>query len=239
MKRLLSLFLTLMTPLGGCKVPVAREIVFVPDISKSIDADAERQMFAAIEDVAQHLRRGDTLTIVPITGNAKAELQGRTLRYSVPTEESRQAYDADLRTLHDQIKNDLVRLQTDALAHPGEHTDIIGSIRIAMKEFSLKPSDKRLIVLSDFIQDDSQFDFRKDNKLAGEAQATALAKCLIAHRDANPVVTVILGRLRSNEFSSLTLNRQRAIEEFWAQVMFPADVEADGTEAALRALVNN
>jgi len=63
----------------------------------------------------------------------------------------------DLRALNRQITDDLARLKADAIVNPGKHTDIIGSIRVAMQEFSNKPTDKRLIVLSDFIQDDKQF----------------------------------------------------------------------------------
>ena len=65
MKKLLSLSLILFSLLGGCNSATPARDVFVPDFSQSIDADAERQMFAAVEDAAQHLHRGDTLTIIP------------------------------------------------------------------------------------------------------------------------------------------------------------------------------
>jgi len=234
MKRLLifSLIATAL-PLGGCNAPkqLPQELVIVPDVSASIEPDAERQMFAAIEDVAQHLQRGDTLTIIPITGDAEAELQGRTLHYAVPPVEDRQAYDADLGKLNAQIKNDLAHLQADAVAHPGKHTDIIGSIRVAMKEFSNKPTDKRLLVLTDFIQDDWQFNFRKDPRLANAACASALGKTIASPNGEYSSVKVVLGRLESSDFSELVPSRQRAINAFWGQVMAPAQVDPDGTAA--------
>ena len=54
--------------LNGCQCssPTRREIAVLPDISASIDPEARRQMFAAIKDVAFHLNRGDTLTIVSV-----------------------------------------------------------------------------------------------------------------------------------------------------------------------------
>jgi hypothetical protein len=235
MKKLFSHSLILMTFLCGCKATIPREDVFVLDVSQSIDAGAEEQMFVLVEDVAEHLHRGDTLTIIPITGNAEAELQGRTLHYSIPSAEDRKAYDADLRKLDRQIKDDLARLQADSVAHPGKHTDIIGSIWVAMKEFSNRPTDKHLIVLSDFIQDDEQFNFRKDVRLASQADAVAFGERVILPEGDYPHVNVILGRLRSNEFSALPPNRQHAINAFWGQVMSPATVDADGTAAMLRS----
>jgi len=238
MNKLIPFSLTLIVLLGGCKSDTPREEVFVLDISQSIDTDAEKQMFVAVEDVAQHLHRGDTLTIIPITGNAEAELQGRTLYYSVPSAEDRKAYDADLRTLDAQIKDDLARLQADAIAHPGKHTDILGSIMVAMKDFSNRPTEKRLVVLSDFIQDDKQFNFRRDHRFANEADAVALGESIRLPVGRHPKISVALGRLRSDEFSALDPSRQRSINAFWGRVMSPAVVDPDGTSIVPRADYN-
>jgi len=234
MKKLLSLSLVLATLLGGCKVATTSEDIFVLDVSQSIDADAEQQMFVVVEDAAKQLHRGDTLSIIPITGNAEAELQGRTLRYAVPSAEDRQAYDADLPKLNAQIRGDLERIQADALAHPGKRTDILGSIRVALKVFSDKQTDKRLVVLSDFIQDDDQYNFRKDSRLATEEDAVTFGEGIVLPKVNHPLVEVVLGRLRSNEFSALAPTRQRAINAFWGKVMAPAEVDPDGTGAVRR-----
>jgi hypothetical protein len=231
MKKLLACSLISTVLLGGCDPTkqLPREVVIVPDVSASIDPESRRQMFAAIEDVAQHLQRGDTLTIIPITGNAEAELPGRTLHYAVPPAEDRQAYDADLRKLNAKIKDDLARLQADAIAHPGKYSDILGSIRVAMREFSNKPTDKRLVVLSDFIQEDRQFNFRRDPRLASERSSAKLGHDVLQQLSPHPTVSVILARLRSSEFSSLPVGRQKAINAFWGQVMSPSEVRPDGT----------
>jgi hypothetical protein len=236
MKKLYSLSLMAVTLLGGCRVATPREDVFVLDVSQSIDAGAEQQMFVVVEEVAQHLDRGDILTIIPITGNAEAELQGRTLHYAVPSAEDRQAYDADLVKLNAQIKDDLARLQADAVAHPGKHTDILGTIMVALAGFSDRSTDKQLVVLSDFIQDDAQFNFRKDPRLANEADAVALGEGVMVPKGNYPRINVVLGRVRSNEFSALPPTRQRAINAFWGQIMFPAGVDPDGTAALSRKL---
>lgn len=238
MRKLLSLSLMLVALLGGCKSATPHEDVFVLDISQSIDPNAEQQMLVVVEVAAQHLRRGDTLTIIPITANAQAELQGRTLHYAVPPAEDRKAYDADLRNLNAQIKRDLDRLQTDAVAHPGKHTDIIGSIWVALKAFSERQTDKRLVVLSDFIQDDDRFNFRKDFRLETELGGSALGRTVTAPYGSYSQPYIVLGRLRSSEFSALAPDRQRAIGAFWAQVMSPATVDPDGTAAVLRSATN-
>jgi hypothetical protein len=235
MKTCILFFLTFALLLGGCSNRQSRETVFVLDVSQSIDADAEQQMFVVVEDAAKQLRRGDTLTIIPITGNAEAELQGRTLHYAVPSAENRQAYDADLRNLNVQIKEDLARVQVDAVAHPGKRTDIIGSVWAALKVFSERQTDKRLVVLSDFIQDDDQYNFRKDSRLATEEEAVTLGEGIAWPRVNHPFVQVVLGRLRSSEFSALAPTRQRAINAFWGQVMAPAEVNSDGTGAVRRS----
>ena len=230
MKKLLACSVIVTIVLGGCNSAkqLPREIVFVPDISQSIEADAERQMFVTIEDIASRLHRGDTLTIIPITGDAESELQGRILHYAVPRAEDRQAYDGDLRKLDEQIRDDLARLQADALAHPGKHTDILGSIRVAAKVFSDRGTDKRLVVLSDFIQDDDQYKFNTDRRLDNPKVAVIAAGKIASEFSVPPSIRVVLGRMKSSEFARLPLDRRRAVDAFWGRLLHPAVVDADG-----------
>jgi len=84
-------------------------------------AQTQQQMFEAIKDAALHLRRGDNLTIIPITDDAEADLQGQILHYEVAPIEQREAYDGDLRKMSAKISNDMSRLSAESEAHPG-HT---------------------------------------------------------------------------------------------------------------------
>jgi hypothetical protein len=227
MKPLVAVCLIVLTLLGGChtaKPPL--ELIILPDMSASIDPESQRQMFAAIKDVALHLHRGDTLTIIPITGDAEAELPGRILRYEVPTIEMRQAYDADLRNLTVKISADLAGLAADAATHPANHTDILGSIRVAMRAFSSRETNKRLVILSDLIQDDQQFNFAKDKRLADPESAISLAMQIGIPRP-NPI-TVYIGRVKSREFSALPISRQHAITTFWKHLAWTSHMHADG-----------
>lgn len=226
--------------LGGCtpaKRP--REIIIVPDISASIEQQARRQMFDAIKQVALHLHRGDTLTIIPITGDAEADLQGRILHYEVPTADKREAYDADLRKLSSQVGSDLEGLESEALAHPGQHTDILGTIRIAMAEFSPADTDKRLIVLSDFVQDDRQSDFRRDRSVAtsdaGKRFGAELQKRVAYRRS----VRVFLARLRSTDYAALNPKRREGISAFWETLMPLSTIEPDGPQSLLQQMAHD
>jgi hypothetical protein len=241
MKHLSVLSLTALVLLSGCQTAKRPplELIIVPDISASIDGESERQMFAAIKDAATHLHRGDTLTIIPITGDADAELQGRILRYELPPVKKREAYDADIRKISVKVGDDLARLEKEAVIHPSLHTDIVGTTRAALKSFSSAPSDKRLIILSDFIQDDEQYCFTSDRRLSEPRSAAELAGKIKREIGGNALsVAVAMGRLRSAEFGRLPPNRRRAIDAFWHRLLEPSTVDPDGTFALQQALSN-
>jgi hypothetical protein len=241
MKRLLAI-LTLAATLFplGCHndQPRPREIIILPDLSASIDKQSQQQMFAAIKDASLHLHRGDSLTVIPIMSDAEADLQGQILRYEVPPIEKREAYDADLRRLSAQVANDLSRLSTEAAASPGAHTDILGSVRVALRTFSTEPTDKRLIILSDFIQDDTQFNFKNDTRLANATTAEMLTRDVAVQTGSHQAVAIFLGRLKGKEFSSLRLQRRQAIDSFWEQLFCPSRINVDGPSGLLRFLEN-
>jgi len=230
MKQRILFLLPVVVLLGGCQCssPPPREITVLPDMSASIDPQARQQMFAAINDVAFHLRRGDTLTIIPITGDADAELQGRTLHYDVPPAGSRQVYDSDLRRLNAKISDDLAHLGASALAHPEQRTDILGSIRVAMRGFSPNQTDKHLVVLSDFIQEDQQFDFRRDPRFKQQCDESKIPIDGNSDIEATPSVKIFLGRLKSDEFTKLDLQRRSAIEDFWKRTTKTDGIDPDG-----------
>ncbi len=183
-----------------------------------------------------HLRRGDTMTIIPITGDAEADLQGRILYYAVPTADERQAYDADLRKISSQVASDLDGFEIGALAHPEQHTDILGTIRIAMAEFSAADTDKRLIVLSDFLQDNRQLDFRSDRRLAtsdaGKRFGTELRKGAANH----PPARAFFGRLRSADYAALNAKRREGIDAFWLSLIPVSTIEPDGPQGLIRQM---
>jgi hypothetical protein len=200
----------------GCGKQQPRHIVILPDVSGSIDRSAEEKAFKAIDELISPLRRGDKVTIIPILGDAQAEASGRIIRFEVPTE--RQAYDADLRNFRLRLKASLGEMKAAAIAHPGPRTDILGSIALAKQEFlsATYESKRLLVVLSDFIQEDREVDFRRDKRVANRAAAKEFATQTTKTSAFDlKGMAVYLGGLQSKEYTDLGRSRREAIQEFW------------------------
>lgn len=200
----------------GCGKREPRHITILLDVSGSIDRSAEEKAFKAIDELVGHLGRGDRVTIIPILGDAHSKASGRIIRFEVPTE--RQAYDADLRNFRLRLKASLGEMEAGAIAHPGTKTDILGSIALAEQEFQLDTgrSKRLLVVLSDFIQEDREVDFRRDTRVASRTAAKEFATqtARISAFDLKGMA-VYLGGLQSNEYTDLGRSRREAIQEFW------------------------
>jgi hypothetical protein len=216
--RIIKLFIVLVLAVAllGCGKRQRQDIVIMPDVSASIDRASLDQAFRAIEGVAGHLQRGDRLTIIPILGDAQAEASGRILRFEVPP--NRQPYDGDLKNFRDKLGASLTQLQGHAAAHPGAKTDILGSVSLAEQEFqvSASGSNRILVILSDFIHEDSDLNFRSDSRLRTSANSTKFSQQIVRQEGLTFRGThVYLGLLRSEEYKSLSGERKSAIRAFW------------------------
>ena len=202
----------------GCGKREPRHIVILPDVSGSIERESLEQAFKAVDDLAGHLQRGDRLTIIPILGDAEAEASGKILRFEVPP--NRQAYDTDLRNFRIKLSSSLREMETSAITYPGSKTDILGTIALAEQEFDLDTdrSNKLLVVLSDFIEEDQQFNFKTDYhlKAAASVQSFAMQQIELRHVRLDHVA-VYLGLLKSREFAALEKSRRNALKDFWIQ----------------------
>jgi hypothetical protein len=202
----------------GCGKREPRHIVILPDVSGSIERESLEQVFKAIDELAGHLQRGDRLTIIPILGDAEAEASGRILRFEIPA--NRQAYDADLRDFRTKLSSSLKAMEADATAHPGARTDIFGSIALAEQEFRIRTahSTRLLVILSDFIEEDAEINFRNNHQLANETTATQLARrSTAADQYSLSGVAVYLGFLRSTEYATLSQRYRKSIQMFWTK----------------------
>jgi hypothetical protein len=205
--------------LVGCaREPDRRHIVILIDVSGSIERTALDQAFKAVDGLVSHLQRGDRIAIIPILGDAQAEIPGRILRFDIPAR--RQAYDADLRSFRLKLQASLTEVQANAMAHPASKTDILGSVALAAQELRMnagKFARRELAILSDYIQEDSNLNFRKDERLANGRAASKFAVALTKanNPDFDRSVTVYLGVLRSKEYAELNSSRREALEEFW------------------------
>lgn len=231
--------------LSGCTntAPMSHHLIALVDISASIDPRATTDSFRAIQNAVKALGRGDTITVIPILGNADLESQGRVIRLTLPTD--RQAFDQDLRTFGSTLQKQLDELHAAAAAHPGERTDILGALWLAKEEFEIdKPGTvKSLVILSDFIQDDGRLNFKTLVALSRSELARDFA---IQTQENSPLTLpstrVFLGRLRSRDLGTLDQPRRDAIQEFWMQyfnlALCKVQVATDGPAMTERFIRN-
>lgn len=238
--------LALSLALMACSHPVPTATVEVIDTSLSVTPRAEKDILDAIQEQIAHLGRGDKLVLIPITGNAENDAGGRILRLQGPT--TREPYDADLRGFRENARKQFTAWIATVHAEPGR-TDILGALDAARQELEAFPNGitRRLIVVSDFIEDDGRYRFTSDSALANQARARALATRLRAeHGFTLKKVAVCLGRLESTDYRPLAPNRKEAVNAFWQAYFADQSREpeihmdgivclthADGTNAAV------
>jgi len=219
--------------LTGCshRTPVATVIVI--DTSASITPRAERTDLGAAGDQIAHLGRGDRLILISITGDAQNEAGGRVLRLSAPTQ--RETYDTDLHRFQEQSKKQFAAWAA-ALDPHQSRTDILGSLDAARQELAVLPRgvNRRLIVVSDFLEDDGTFNFVSANQLANPSRARELAAHLREqHGFTLQGVSLCLGRLESSDFAPLSAQRKEAVQALWTAYFAaggePAEIQFDGT----------
>lgn len=229
----------LLTP-TACSHPLPTATVEVIDTSLSITPRAEKAVLDAVQDQIAQLGRGDSLVLIPITGDAENDAGGRILRLQAPT--TREPYDADLRRFRENARKQFaVWLSTNQA-----RTDILGALDTARQELRTFPmgSVRRLIVLSDFIEDDGRYHFTSDSALADPAHARALAARLRTERGFTlKEVTLCLGRLESTDFAPLSPERKEAVNAFWqtylAEQNHEPEIQTDGMACLTTQMVRS
>jgi hypothetical protein len=232
MSRLRILFFLPLLCLAACNGRKPTTTVELIDTSLSISPRADSAALGAVRAQIQQMGRGDRLILIPVTGDAQNDTGGRILRLDAPT--VRQAYDASLRGFRDKAKE---KFATWAAAHGADRsrTDLLGSLDAARQELALLPKSAkpRLLIVSDFIEDDGEFRFASDPALRSIARARALADQLRAEQGfALNSVPVCLGRLESLDFAALSPQRQESIDAFWETYLADGgrtpEIEIDG-----------
>jgi hypothetical protein len=230
-KTLTSLPLFLLMFASGChnQLPPSRYI-FLPDISASIYPESVEDEFRAMDSLVDHLHRGDQLVIIPIAGNARTDVQGHIVRLHVP--EQRTAFDSDLAPFREKAHQEIAQLRNWATSHPSAHTDILGTLQVAQQEVAGRQAgNTRLIVLSDFIDDDGKWNFATDQDVSSIAPALRLADSTRCHVKLQ-FSSIFLGHVRSRDSERLSPSRLDAGEAFWDELLKPPNkqiaVHTDG-----------
>ena len=146
----------------GCPDEKHRTIIFVIDMSASTDPAGRAKAFQAVSGwfAQKKLKRGDKIVVIPITGDAWTESQGLIKRFNIS--EKREAYDADLRRLESEMKQQLEEMERTAAEKPYKHTDIFGALKLAAEELAHenKNTKKTVVLLTDLIQDNAIGNFK-------------------------------------------------------------------------------
>lgn len=206
----------------GCRAKdEPNNTIVLIDTSGSIESSSLSDAFDSIVEMAKGLHRGDSLTVIPIASNAPVDTPGRVLRFVVPGK--REGYDADLTHFYDKVSESLGKLRSSSVAHPTKQTDILGALEVAREEargFGLK--NTKLVILSDFVQDDSRLNFKIDPRLTTDVRAKTLARQMNqATTSQRQFGNAYLGLLRSKELSTLSHARIAGIKAFWETYLAP------------------
>jgi hypothetical protein len=225
--------ITLLFLLAGCSHRVPEATIEVIDTSLSITPRAEKAVLDAVQNQIGQMQRGDRLILIPITGDAQNDAGGRILRLSAPTE--RETYDTDLRRFQERARKQFAAWVASLDKHQSR-TDILGALATARQELAVLPKgiNRRLIIVSDFLEDDGAYSFVSAGSLASPAHARQLAAHLRAqHGFALQGVPLCLGRLESSDFAPLTAQRKDAVQAFWTAYFAAGgelvEIRLDGT----------
>jgi|ERR1035437_1721681 hypothetical protein len=225
--------ITLLFLLTGCSHRIPQTTVEIIDTSLSITPRAERAALDAVSNQISRMGRGDRLILIPITGDAQNDAGGRILRLSAPTE--RETYDTDMRRFQEQALKQFATWASSLDQHQAR-TDILGALDAARQEFAVLPnvSNRKLIVVSDFIEDDGTYNFVSAGSLANPARARQLAARLREeHSFTMQGVVPCLGRLEGSDFAPLAAQRKEAVRAFWTAYFAagsqPTEIQFDGT----------
>jgi hypothetical protein len=199
---------------------VPLHVIYVIDLTASTNDEARAKAFEGVKESFDKglLRRGDSITVIPITGDALIESQGAILRFEIST--NREAYDEDLQRLRDDVVDKLQKMQEKAAANPYLSSDILGAVRIVGEEFSTdKPGVRRLLViLSDCVQDVKQLNFKSASIVANKNNASRAAKEMASTEGKLfNAADVYVGLLRSTDLKRMSPKRREALETFWTE----------------------
>lgn len=209
----------------ACGGDPPRHLVVVIDLSDGIETPARNDVLTRIVEAFKNkkIHRGDLLTVIPITGDAKTEGQGRVLNFKVRAESDREVYDADLKKLAHDVEARLGQMQSLGETTPYNRSDIIGAVQMAGEVFAQQNSkdQKRiLLILSDLIQHNAVSRFETESQLnSPDAVCSYAAKMAVSNAGAFNDVQIQIGLLRSNDLKAVALHRREMIEKFWKEYL--------------------
>ncbi len=194
-----------------------KSLIFVVDFSDSVSAAARAQSFAAIREQAKTLGRGDTITVIPVTGDAQVETGGKVLRLEAG--EIRKLRDKDLKEFQAAIETKIEAMTTDAKTY--KQTDLLGALRVAGEEAAMLAARQNRVfvfVLSDLVHSTAQVRFETDAAFADVENSRRFAEKICKGKTGEWSGTEIyLGFLESTDLRKMPETRREAVREFWRE----------------------
>lgn len=193
----------------------SKSLVFIIDFSDSVSVEAREKSFKAMLLEARKLGRGDSITVIPITGDALVETGGKVVE--LEASEIRKLRDRDLKDFRAEIEWRLAAMRSVVKIYG--NTDLLGAIRVAneiMTNLAARNRRATVIILSDLVHSTPTIRFEKDAAFAEPKAATAYAGRL----DRSAVgewsnAEIYLGVLESTDLKKMPAERREAVRLFW------------------------
>lgn len=202
--------------LTGCGVK-KNSYIFIVDLTQSVSAEAKTKAFETIKNQARKLKRGDSITVIPLTGDAAIEASGKAIRLKVS--EKREAFDADLKKFINEIAQRLDEMQNSGKTY--QQTDLFGTLRIAQDEITVTEKENRrvfLVVLSDMVNSSKEILFEKDAIFQRTETAKKYAEKLMQNKNSEwRGINIYLGLMESTDLRQMPNERREAVREFWQE----------------------
>src|SRR5687768_14998981 len=106
--------LSIVLALGCRSRHTPQVLVVILDLTASTDSDGRAVAFESLQRWFNQkmIRRGDKIVVIPITGDALTETQGKILRFEIS--QNRATYDEDLRSLATKVHDSLEKMEQEA-----------------------------------------------------------------------------------------------------------------------------
>jgi hypothetical protein len=219
MRRAVAFALVCLTLAGCGPARQPKEIIVLIDGSASLSKGARMSMITKLKALATAIARGDELVIIPILGSAPVDTPDSILRFRLKVQ--REPYDADRLRFAEEVATAAEFLLARMTDSPSQRTDILGAWEFAVQELRDRADmDRRIVCLSDFLQDDRHFVFTKDSVVSRPPVARRLALSLAGRSMGRLAgVRTFLGMVQSTESAALTDDRREAIKTFWIEYL--------------------
>jgi len=198
--------------------------IFALDATASVVPESLAQAVKSVDAEVDRMQRGDCITVLPIISSSVAIPSNEIVRGCAPI--ARQPYDQDLKVFRDQMRKSIDQQAQKLSSTQAEKTDILGTIDLLDQELALDGPrvQKRVILFSDFIEEDANRNFLRSADMSDVAVASTLARDLAYRKRAagnNAAIwngiPILLAGLQSSELPQLAESRRAAIRQFWTE----------------------